>query len=728
MTKTFATFLLLLTSLAQADERPSESLPGTVTLPLAEYDRLLERAQKPKRGSEPPPLAAVLARAEARLTVSATHVHGSFQIDGEVFADGITRVPLLAGAMLLEAKSAGKPVALLDDSGTLVALLPGKSPFSLQLEWAAPLVSEPGRASFQLPVPRAGSVKAVIELPGEQAEVRLEPGLVTARSAAGGKTRIEATLEPGTSVRVSWSAREAATAPPREARLLADLKTLATVGEAELQLSVLGDVTVVEGEAERLTLELPRGYEITGVTGSTLESTAEAPGTLTLQLREPQRRRHQFLLSLQRTTEPGSFKSELPFVSVRGVQRESGELALSGLGTLELEAHESGTLRRMDVSEASPALRALTREPLLQAFRYQRRAGDGPAVTLDVKRFEPQAVLAALAERATATTLVTAEGRMLTEVKLQVRNQAQPFVKLGLPAGATLLSAEVAGQGVKPVQGQDGTRVPLLRAGFRPSGPYEVSFVYLQPGQPFGKRGEAQLSLPRLDLPVSLLLWELFLPDRYEVKRFEGNVLRQAEAQLRSGSAGAVVGGVVGGVPGSVSTGSGSAAPLAVSGVIGRATDQQGEPVPGVTVVLLGDAGQKRVAVSDANGWYFFAGPPAGQYRLSSELTGFNPVQRKVRYSSGRYVANFVLKVGGLEETVTVMAEAPDALDLGARQEAAPQVQQNAPSENVYALQKRVAGVLPVNVDVPHAGESFRFVRPLVLDEETTVSFRYKAR
>jgi hypothetical protein len=53
---------------------------------------------------------------------------------------------------------------------------------------------------------------------------------------------------------------------------------------------------------------------------------------------------------------------------------------------------------------------------------------------------------------------------------------------------------------------------------------------------------------------------------------------------------------------------------------------------------------------------------------------------------------------------------------------------QNAPSENVYNLQKRVAGVLPVSVDVPHAGESFRFVRPLVLDEETTVSFKYRSR
>jgi hypothetical protein len=48
--------------------------------------------------------------------------------------------------------------------------------------------------------------------------------------------------------------------------------------------------------------------------------------------------------------------------------------------------------------------------------------------------------------------------------------------------------------------------------------------------------------------------------------------------------------------------------------------------------------------------------------------------------------------------------------------------------KNVVNLQKRVAGVLPVPVDVPRAGKSFSFVRPLVLDEETKVTFSYKSR
>jgi hypothetical protein len=53
---------------------------------------------------------------------------------------------------------------------------------------------------------------------------------------------------------------------------------------------------------------------------------------------------------------------------------------------------------------------------------------------------------------------------------------------------------------------------------------------------------------------------------------------------------------------------------------------------------------------------------------------------------------------------------------------------QNLASANVLNLQRKIAGVLPVAIDVPRTGTSFSFVRPLVLDEETKVTFSYKSR
>src|SRR5882672_10757207 len=66
---------------------------------------------------------------------------------------------------------------------------------------------------------------------------------------------------------------------------------------------------------------------------------------------------------------------------------------------------------------------------------------------------------------------------------------------LALPGGASILTAEVAGEKVKPVEGPDGNRVPLLRPGFRPMDSYNVSFVFIHSGAPFAKKGGSDISL-----------------------------------------------------------------------------------------------------------------------------------------------------------------------------------------------------------------------------------------
>src|SRR5262249_57311040 len=88
-----------------------------------------------------------------------------------------------------------------------------------------------------------------------------------------------------------------------------------------------------------------------------------------------------------------------------------------------------------------------------------------------------------------------------------------------------ILSAEVAGEKVNRVQARDGTGVPLLRAGFRPADAYEVSFVFLHSGAPFTRKGGSELSLPPMDIPISVLEWEVYLPEQYKVRDFGGGAI-----------------------------------------------------------------------------------------------------------------------------------------------------------------------------------------------------------
>ena len=220
-----------------------------VTLSLAEYNRLMDLANRPPQASSTPPVGAVLSSADLRVRVDRETAHGVFTLVGDVLRPGINRVALVSGATLIEGSASGRPLPLSADGAMHTALLPGPGPFALTLEWGAPLTFAPGRASFTLPVPPAGTARATIDLPGDQADVHVSAGLVTRRSTANGRTTVDVTLRPGSATEVWWSMRDSApVAAAREVRTLADVMTLVTLDDSDVRMVALVDVTVVQGE------------------------------------------------------------------------------------------------------------------------------------------------------------------------------------------------------------------------------------------------------------------------------------------------------------------------------------------------------------------------------------------------------------------------------------------------------------------------------------------------
>ena len=701
---------------AQTPPRPNES-PRAVTLSLTEYNRLIDLASRPPQSPAIAPVAAVLASADLRVRVERETARGVFNLTGEVLRSGLNRVSLLSGATLVDASAAGRPLPLLVEGTAHTALLPGPGPFALTLEWGAPLTFAPGRASFVLPVPPAGTARVTIDLPGEQAGVHLSAGLITRQATVDGRTMVEATLPPGSSTEVWWSMRDSApAAAARDVRMLAEVMTLVTLGDSDVRMVALVDVTVVQGEPRTIAVKLPSGYELTSISGSSLETSdagGQRDGTVVLTVGDPAARRHQFLVSLERPHDGGSFTLDTGFPSLPDVQRERGEIAIEGVGTLELSAADRDGMHRIDVRELNQALQSLSRLPILSAFRYQRSAVPA-GLALDAKRFTDAGVLAAFADFAVATTLVTAEGRALTEVLLQVQNRAQAFLRVTLPPGASIVSADVAGEAAKPVLGADGTRVPLLRPGFRPKGPYTVSFVYLNAGTPFARKGDMSMRLPKMDMPVGIVEWEVFVPDSYSVRAVDGNVIERSamDRELRVGRVESSRYGASGGV---VMPPAANALPGQIRG---RTTDRGGAALAGVTI-MLDAGGSSQTAITRSDGTFVLSGVPSGPLTVTAQLAGFALASRSFVFDQQPRQLDFTMSVGQVAETVTVTGESPKVA------EAQKQLQ---PSQNVISLQRRAAGVLPIRIDVPRAGTSHQFVKPLVVDQETVVNFRYKRR
>src|SRR5215470_12613410 len=311
------TWVLVTPEFLLADERTAPVPPvpasGNVTLPLDEYNRLLELANKPARKADTPPVAYTMKRADLKFHVASESVQGTVQLQGEILHKGVTKVPLTNGMAILDARQEGKSLPLELEGGTHTAVLPGPAEFAVTLDAGLPLSVEAGRASFNLPVPSAGSARLILSLPGDHTNVRISPGLITSRTSENGQTTVEATLVPGQYANVWWTTREiVAPASPKEVRFLSDVKTLVTVSEADLRITALADISVVQGEPSQFEVAIPAGYEITGAAGASVESSEVQSGVLLLKVRGAAQKSHQFLISMERSL--SDTRADAPFL------------------------------------------------------------------------------------------------------------------------------------------------------------------------------------------------------------------------------------------------------------------------------------------------------------------------------------------------------------------------------------------------------------------------------
>src|SRR2546425_9793613 len=97
--------------------------------------------------------------------------------------------------------------------------------------------------------------------------------------------------------------------------------------------------------------------------------------------------------------------------------------------------------------------------------------------------------------------------------------------------------------------------------------------------------------------------------------------------------------------------------------IAGVVKDTSGAVLPGVTVQIASPAliEKTRETVSDGTGQYRIVDLRPGTYSLTATLTGFNTFKRDNIEVSGIAVVtiNADMKVGSIEETVTVSGETP---------------------------------------------------------------------
>ena len=136
---------------------------------------------------------------------------------------------------------------------------------------------------------------------------------------------------------------------------------------------------------------------------------------------------------------------------------------------------------------------------------------------------------------------------------------------------------------------------------------------------------------------------------------------------------------------------------FAQAGIAGNVKDTSGAVLPGVTVEAASPAliEKTRSVVTDGGGNYKIENLRPGTYTVTFTLTGFNTVKREGIELAGSFVANVSadMKVGALEETITVTGETPLVDTASTKKQVVldHELVQNLPSSRQYFTLARMA-------------------------------------
>src|SRR6202140_3258426 len=550
----------------QAQEKPLEPshIAGWVVIPVDEYRVLRAKAYPVEHDPEPPPLDATLTRVDYDLRVVGDLAAGRATLTVDVLKDGWVRVPVPTGLLVRDARLDGKPISLVPGAtgkgaAHLSALLAHAGRFELLLDVDVPVTSSAGDESISLPSTESGVTRASVLLPRQGVDLRIGGGLLSEKSDNSGETKWLAYARGNEALTFTWRKKTEDHHVELPLRLRGSLTQLTSLAEDSTSIYAEANFEIVQGAAREVRIQLPEKVTINQVSGAMVADWEMKNGELAVTFLEPVEHSARFVISGE-TRLPRDGIIDIPLLRLVNTERDTGGVAVEILGAGEIKDQKAQGLEDADATDLGEMV-ANRQSPALVAFRARSgAAGATRSLSVNVARYDQQAVLMANIEEARYQVLMSADGKELVQARYAVRNNQRNFVKVTLPAGATVWSVSLAGRPVRPGQSPDGSLLlPLEKSRGGDDAPgFAAEILYLTKAAAWGEKGREKIPLPALDLPISRTGLLLYYPPLFRVSAEPGIFHTQAyqnpvSAALEPPSGGAA-GGVVPAMAGPVET------------------------------------------------------------------------------------------------------------------------------------------------------------------------------
>src|SRR5580692_9482062 len=539
-------------AVAGGQDKPAEPShnAGWVVIPVDEYRVLRAKAYPIEHDPEPPPLDATLTRVDYDLQVSGDLAAGRASLTVDVMKDGWVRVPVPAGLLVREARLDGKPVSLVPaqkGGKHLSALLSHAGRSVLLLDVDVPVTSSAGDESISLPATESGVTRATVLLPRQGIDLRIGGGLLSEKSETTGETKWLAYASGNDALTFTWRKKTEDHHIDLPLRLRGSLTQLTSLAEDSTSIYAEANFEVVQGAAREVRIQLPEKITINQVSGAMVADWEMKNGELAVTFLEPVEHSARFVINGEARL-PRDGIIDIPLLRLLNTERDTGGVAVEILGAGEIKDQKAQGLEDADATDLGEMV-ANRQSPALVAFRARSgEAGATRALSVNVARYDQQAVLMANVEEARYQVLMSADGKELVQARYAVRNNERNFVKITLPAGATVWSASLAGRPIRPGQSPDGSLLlPLEKSRGGDDAPaFAVEILYLTKAAAWEEKGREKVTLPALDLPISRTGLLLYYPPLFKVSAEPGTFRTQeyvnpVSAVLESSSGAAVI-------------------------------------------------------------------------------------------------------------------------------------------------------------------------------------------
>jgi len=511
-----------------------------VVIPVEEYRVLRAKAYPVEHDPEPPPLDATLTRVEYDLRVAGDLAAGRASLTVDVLKDGWVRVPVPAGLLVREARLDGKAVSLVPGApgkggAHLSALLSHAGRSVLLLDVDVPVTTSAGDESLALPSTESGITRAAVQLPRLGIDLRIGGGLLSERSEEAGETKWLAYARGNEALTFTWRRKTEDHHVELPLRLRGSLTQLTSLAEDSTSIYAEASLDVVQGAAREVRIQLPEKITINQVSGAMVADWEMKDGELAVTFLEPVEHSVRFVITGESRL-PRDGIIDIPLLRLQNTERDEGGIAVEVLGAGEIKGQKTQGLEDADATDLGEMV-ASRQSPALVAFRA--RSGDAGvtrSLSVNVARYDQQAVLMANIEEARYQVLMSTDGKELVQARYAIRNNQRNFVKVTLPAGATVWSVSLAGRSARPGQSPDGSLLlPLEKSRGGDDAPaFAVEILYLTKATAWQEKGREKVTLPALDLPISRTGLLLYYPPLFHVSAEPGTFRLQEYANPMS--------------------------------------------------------------------------------------------------------------------------------------------------------------------------------------------------